>query len=331
MKKLLIGILVLALLWCGYWLIGSRMFQNRVEDWFAAREAEGWQAEYSDFGVNGFPNRFDALWKDLRLADPDSGIAVSMPEFALFSLSYKPHHQIAIFPQEILVTTPVSRIPIINEDMRASLKVHPGRALELQSATLTASDLATEGDYPSSIGTLSLGMDQEEQSATTYRLGLLAQDVAPPSVLMNRFTQDAALPDTMQELLIDATVDFTEPWDMTAINDARPQPTHITLTTAKAQWGELSLQANADLSVNDQGIPTGDVNLQAKNWRQMIQAAVDVGALNETLARTLTRTLGLMAGLNGNSQSLSVTLKFENGRTYLGPVPIGPAPVLQLR
>jgi hypothetical protein len=51
----------------------------------------------------------------------------------------------------------------------------------------------------------------------------------------------------------------------------------------------------------------------------------------ESLLGTLESGLTLMAQMSGNPETLDVPLTFRNGRILLGPIPIGPAPILRLR
>ena len=75
----------------------------------------------------------------------------------------------------------------------------------------------------------------------------------------------------------------------------------------------------------------GQITIKAKNWRDILKLAVASGAIPESMSGTLEDALGLIAGLAGNPKTLDIPLDFRNGRMLLGPVPIGPAPVLVIR
>lgn len=331
MKRLLIVILAAAALWSGYWFIAAHTEKRALEQWFAARRAEGWQADYAGFRVQGYPNRLDAIWRDLALADPATGVALDMPRFGIMALSYRPNHVIAVAPESMMLRTPEANFPITNEDLRASMRLHPGPSLQLDRAQLSADTLVLSGPQPAALDHLSLAMSQHAEDQNTYRLGLLASGIAPPETLRNRLTAGMALPERMQEMRLDATVTFSKPWDISAINQSRPQPRHIDLSLARAEWGPLALQVAADLEVDETGQPTGEVTLQARNWRQMLQGAVAAGALAPSAAGIAETTLGLMARMGGNADTLDVTLNLRDGVIYLGPVAIGDAPVILLR
>ena len=59
--------------------------------------------------------------------------------------------------------------------------------------------------------------------------------------------------------------------------------------------------------------------------------SVAAGALSPGLAGALTDGLSLLSQLSGNPNTLDIPLGFRGGRVMLGPVPIGPAPVVRLR
>ena len=116
-----------------------------------------------------------------------------------------------------------------------------------------------------------------------------------------------------------------------AIENARPQITRITLDEFDATWGELGLKAVGTVDVDERGLPTGEVAIKAKNWRKMIEIAEASGAIAPELVSTVTGALQFVAGLSGNSKTLDVTLRLSGGAVFLGPIPIGAAPIIKIR
>jgi hypothetical protein len=49
------------------------------------------------------------------------------------------------------------------------------------------------------------------------------------------------------------------------------------------------------------------------------------------MVKTVESGLSMMAQMAGNPQTLDIPLNLRNGRVMLGPIPLGPAPVLRLR
>jgi len=58
--------------------------------------------------------------------------------------------------------------------------------------------------------------------------------------------------------------------------------------------------------------------------------AVTSGAIDANSAATVELGLGLLASTSGNAEALDATLSFSRGRTFLGPIPIGPSPEIRL-
>ncbi|MEL6647716.1 MAG: DUF2125 domain-containing protein, partial [Pseudomonadota bacterium] len=77
--------------------------------------------------------------------------------------------------------------------------------------------------------------------------------------------------------------------------------------------------------------PEGEIVVKARNWRDILQMAVSSGTLNQSFADTLESGLSLISQMAGNPETLDIPLNFSGGRVRIGPVPLGPAPVLQLR
>lgn len=65
-------VLVLAILYIGAWFVTSMSLRSGVQDWFAARKAEGYIAEYNDkkARISGFPFKVVATINDVTLAPP---------------------------------------------------------------------------------------------------------------------------------------------------------------------------------------------------------------------------------------------------------------------
>jgi len=331
LKRLLIVILVLALAWSGWWVIGSRSAKAAFESWFADRRAEGWQADYADLGVRGFPNRFDTVIDRPALADPATGWSWEAPFVQFLALSYKPTEVIAVFPHEMIVASPVERLEVRSADLKASLALDPAPRLPLDEARIVARDLEVSGAERLAMSSLRLAAERSPGAESRYRYGIHAEEVALPESLVEGFGRTVALPPALEVVELDAHVAWDRPWDMDALEEARPQPQRIDLRVARAAWGPLELAFTGAVDVDAAGVPSGVLTVRAQRWREMLRMAVATGALSDGVAASVERGLALVASLTGNSDNLDVTLDFADGQVRLGPVPLGPAPVLRLR
>lgn len=335
MRFLLGAILLGAAAWAGYWFVGAGTARAAFEGWFEARRAEGWQAEYENLDIAGFPNRFDAGFSDIALADPGTGLAWEAPFFQILALSYRPNHVIAVWPDEQLVATPLAKYTVQSSDMRASAVLDAGTTLRLDRATLTAEGLVVTPEgagAPLQAEALTLAAEHvPADPASSYRLGLVAEELHPPTGWQRQVDPGNTLPDSLSVLRADLRITFDKPWDRFAIEEARPQPQLIRLKLAEASWGQLSLQAAGEVRVDAAGQPSGTITIKARNWREILELARNSGRLGDGMADTIEEGLGMVARMSGNPGTLDIPLEFADGRIWLGPVPLAPAPVLRLR
>ncbi len=332
MKRLLIAIVVIAALWAGYWVFASQTLKSEMEGWFADRQSEGWVAEYSALNVSGFPNRVDATFTDLSLADPKSGWAWEAPLFQLLTLSYQPNHIIAVWPNQQLLATPDQKLDITAAKLQASVILDTGAALPLNRSNLVADTLTlqTRDGQATTMTALRAAIQKTETAPNTYQFAIEAEDFAPP-MQMRGLLGAAELPRTFDALRAQVQVSFDDRWDLSSVETRRPQPTHIDLTLAEARWGELELWVAGAADVDDLGRLTGDVTIKARNWREIIQMAVNSGQVSRKMGENLEETLALLAALAGNPKTLDLPLELRKGTAYLGPVPVGKLPRLELR
>lgn len=334
MYRLLVVLVVVALAWSVYWAIASAGARKGIETWFADRQKEGWLAEYDDLSVQGYPYRFDTTFSKVEIADPDTGVAWNAPSFQIFALSYKPNHLIAVWPKLQRIATPLDKYQIASEDMRASIVSAPSTSLAIERLTLTSGAIAITPDasgQPSTADKLTVAAERLDGSESSYRLGIAADGLSPALEWRVKLDPSGSLPERFDALKADATVEFSKPWDISALEDARPQPKRIDLSLVEARWGRLELQAAGQVDIDKAGIPEGEIVIKARNWREILRLGVESGALTEGLAGSIEDGLSLISQLSGNPKTLDIPLNFRRGRVLLGPVPIAAAPVLSIR
>ena len=334
MKRLIIVALVLVGLWCGWWVVASVGLKRGIEAWLDDRRADGWVAEASDVSVGGFPYRFDTRFRDLSLADPDTGLAWSLPVFDLTALAYQPAHVIAFWPDSQTFRTPDERLEITSDTFEGSVVLVPGPDLALREMRLVLADLAVASDagYDTGMADGQVAVARLDEAApNTYRLGAHATDVLVADPVRQALDPAGALPDLLALLNLDARVTFDAPWDRHAVEDRRPQPVAIDLTDLTANWGDLELRAAGELQIDPDGVADGLITVKAVNWREILGLAVAAGAVPEGMAGTIESGLGFLARLSGPPETLDAPLTFSGGRISLGPVPLGAAPVFRLR
>ncbi len=325
-----------ALAWSGWWYLGAAARDRAISAWIEARAAEGWVAETAGLGTQGFPNRFDTTIEAPDFADPETGLAWRASFVQFLSLSYRPGDVIAVWPDTQTVATPVQTIDVDAEDMRASLSVR-GARLTLNRMTWAAEDLALSSteDWQVRAEQAQLAVRRSPETPDSYDLALDLEDVAPPAVLSRLLARTGGTEGdapALGEAVLRATVAFDTPWDLRALETARPQPRRIAIDAAEARWGTLSLQMRGTVTVDAEGVPDGEVTLRATNWRTMLEVAQTSGAISRDLGQLLAGGLDLIARLSGSNDAIDAPLRLRDGAMTLGGVlPLGPAPRIVLR
>jgi hypothetical protein len=333
LKRLVIGGTTLAVLAAVAWLAWAQITQRVVTGWLDARADEGWFVAYDSVDVTGFPTRFRTELSDLELADPVSNVVWTLPDLTLESRTFRPDHVRAIWPTQQVLSSPVERLTIAAATLTSELDVQPASDFALDASDTILRDVSVTSDagWRMALPEGRLTMTRTAGSAAQYDVAFTASNLEPPASARAQLDPRGILPQAIETLVYTATMEFDRPWDLRAIEERRPQITALDLRELNATWGGLILRAAGELTVDEAGIPEGAIAVRAENWREMVALAVRAGVLAEPLQGTVEGLLGVVAGFSGDPEVIDADLSFSNGRAFLGPLPIGPAPVLLLR
>lgn len=333
LRRLIVLVATAAILWSLWWIAGAFSMQAGLQAWLDARRAEGWVAEAERILVTGYPVDFVTSVDGLDLADPGTGLAWSAPGFRFVSRAWNPVNVAAVWPPVQAVATPQERIEVTSDRMEAALVLVPGPSLALSSASaeVAAGALASTLGWRARVAEARLTVDRLAGEGNRYDILAEATGLEPAQPVLDLIDPRGSLPRDIAVLSVDATVGFDRPWDRRAVEDRRPQPVSLRLRRLKATWGRLDLEAAGALEIDAEGIATGEVQVRAVNWREMLALGQESGLIPPELAAPIEGGLGLLAGAIGNPDTLEVPLSFRDGRIALGPVPLGPAPRFTLR
>lgn len=322
--KFLVALLCLLALWRGGWEIYVR---KEVADWFADRAASGWQAEYGEMTSGFDPLVQSTRLSDPVLADPTTGVAWQADWLVLENPMQDPGAQTLRFASTPQRISHLDRTWMLSAtDMTAALSVDILDQLQLSESHIRAGAWALERDGMPGLAADDFDLTLTQQAAPqSYRITGEAANVHAITGI------DAPAVTAGGTIRLDGTVDFSRRWDASALTEGRPQPRRIRLTYAEAEWGGLQLSLTARLDMDDAGMPTGEVSLKAKNWRDVLDAAHEAGNVSGTLAATLRGTLALLQRFGGSTSDLDVTITFADGAMSAGLIPLGAAPLIVLR
>lgn len=333
MRNLIVFVFLLvcaALAWGLYWFVGAQATERGLAAWFDARRAEGWIAAAGSLETGGFPNRFDTTFKAVDLEDPDTGVGWSAPWFQILSLSYRPTEVIAVWPEEQELRLPRETVGIASTRMIGSLALGATPALPLRRLVIEGAqaELASSRGWRAEVEAAQVALREtpRETGAPVYDIALSLNGFAPESAELARLRALIGLPEVIETLTTEMTVTFDKGWDITALEDRRPQPRVVEITDLSARWGDLALAGSGQVSVDETGIGTGEMALEVTNWRDIVALAEASGALPANRAPLVRGALETFASLAGDPERLDVPLRFSGGFVLLGPVPLGMAP-----
>jgi hypothetical protein len=324
MRFLLWFVLVLGVLWAGYWFVGARAVRQGAEAAFAQARTDGLVAETSGLSVAGFADRFDLTVNDVHLADPVSGWGWQAPFAQVFAMTWKPWHLIAALPHTQVVTLPdAQKVTIGSDRLMASLLMRPSLDLTFRRAVVEGEGLALTSDrgWAGKAEKAVLAAETDPTRANTLHLGADVTNLTPPAALM-------ALPDlgpVVGVLHLDGRITLSQPIDR---NLSNPQVQAVGLTALHLAWGAMDLGAQGDLVPDAQGLAQGTIDLRLKGWRSLPAVVVALGLLPSANAITLQRGLEFFAKSGTDPEVIALPLTFKAGVMSLGPLPLGPSPRL---
>ena len=333
MRKLIWVVVILAAGWGAIWFAGSKASEALLVGWLDDRAAEGWLVNYDDLSTRGFPTRLNSEIRALELADPETGWAWQAPLVILQQRPLRADHVTAVLPNEQSFASPFERLDITSTQITSDLNLRPSAnlALDLSETQLRDVTIESTAGWSSQLATGNLVVQRIAGEDQDYDLEFSAQGYVPPIGLSAVLDPAGVLPDEIETMRIQGQFAFDRPWDLAALEVARPQLTQIDLQEAQAVWGDMMLRASGALVVDGQGRPEGEIAIRAENWRAMIDLAANAGVISPDARSMIERGLGFLAGLSGSPDNLDAPLRFSDGVMFFGPIPIGLAPNLILR
>ncbi|MGL4239394.1 DUF2125 domain-containing protein [Tabrizicola sp.] len=345
MRKLLYLLLIVSVLWSGYWFVGAYAIRSGADSWFAQQAQSGMVAEKSTLTVAGFPNRFDLTVQDLRLADPRSGISWQAPFAQVFAMTWKPWHIIAALPPSQVVALPDQAVTVDSQDLKASVRARPSTDLPLQEVRLAGTSLGLTSDlgWTLGLGEFTVGLRAEPTvSPSTYELGFdLAPIIPDPAFLAALKAVDIPdlpppnalqfpapdFPDQVESLQGSIYLTLSAPLDRHA-GDARPYLTKVEIRQFNFAWGQLAATASGLIEADGNGYASGKITVEVTNWDRLPALLVAAGVVQLEVAPTVANGMRALAAQTPDPTVLSLTLDMTDGQMSFGPFPLGPAPLM---
>lgn len=331
----LVGVFaVFAILWTGWWAVASTMMQRGVSNWLETRRALGWQVDVGTVQKQGFPMRLRVQMKDLALLNPTTGAALDMDRFNISTPSYWPGYVTVPLPETpITVTTGKLSASLTARDAVADLRLRPGISLEMESLVLAggAWALDTALGQLATAKTIDLAMTQQSAGSPTYDIKVNSDDLTPGSVPRAFLGLPSDWPLAFDAFKADLSVTFDTLWDRRALGRNRPQPRVIDLKQAQIVWSDIALLASGNVTVDKEGLATGNLSIKAENWPALLDMVENAGYLPPNMRPQAEQMLTGLSQMSGQTNALDLTLSLQDGRMSMGFIPLGRAPRIILR
>lgn len=342
MRKLLIGLAILAILLTGLWY-GAESWLGRM-----ARDAVAGQPDISArIAPLRRPGRLGLHLSDVTLSEAGTQ-AASLPVLdAYLSLRSPATLSVDLPPSALLTPAGAAPMQLDIQDGQAEVTLSPLRGLAISHLGLHGRNLAMDGapifDSLNATARLThMGGVAPDGSVAAYRVDLDAAGLA-----------FGALPERLDIAgAVQVWLDRVPGPDAGA-GGALPQPTGFQTPGVILTLDGMRLRLAGRVEADEQGLARGQAAIYTADGPAFVQAAVDAGLLSPDAALPLQGLIGRVAGappemdapaadpLSPEDTALAdeiVTLPpagpgeirlpifFGDGIMRLGPVPLGPAP-----
>lgn len=325
MRALSAGLTVLALAAAASWG-GGEIVARGASAAFAQLAAEG-RGAVSQVSATGFPLHIGARLNGVQLSDPAAGLHWTAPAAQVVAPLWAPLDWRADLevPQELEVGG--QRFTLTATQAQGDLGLGLGADLPVRRAALRLDAPALQADAASApaLAAETLNLVATGEGAR-YAIDARAQALALPPGSAARFAPGADLPDTIETISAEGALDFAAPL---ALRQAvAPALTGLRLDAARIRWGGQEVTASGQLAIDAGGRPEGTINFATKDWAGWLKVAAATGLVARDQLPMLT-SLGIYLAAQSPDGAVTVPLAFAGGVMSLGPVPLGPAPVLR--
>lgn len=334
----LIGIALAAVIlvcigWSAWWYLGAEAEQRGVEAWLAKQRERGWQAEAASVEVTGFPRSFRLDVREIALADPANGWAWRAPALTATSDAWAPTRIALDWPAQQTIAVPGDRATVRAQSLDTLLDVRPGPALELREAStdLTGLTVKATSGWAAAAGSASVRVAERAEDLAppnSYDIRITADDVRLPKELVDNIDPTGWLKPGVDRLTVIGHVALADPIDLSTVETGRLALRAASMREVGFQWGEMKLVISGAVQVDDKGYPVGSIQVEARQWRQIVRLAVSAGVIGHDTAAAATRAVEVVTALTGSGDDLSLPLNLSDGKVRIGPFAVADAPRL---
>ena len=324
-------------LWTGYWFYLTQEIEKRFGQKVAQLEQSGWTIQHGKMSTTGWPLRATVTFTNLDVKAP-SGHAFLAPQFVAEANAYNPTHWIMAAPDGLIVTRgEKGKVAIKAKAIRMSLKGltqrWPDVAFELTDPVFTP--LPDAEPFPlKSARLVQLHMRPHRNGEAKPNddvdvLFRLVDAVGRDGGPVEGLTQSGKLNVQVESVLEKAS----------GLRQANERGLLAAWTGQGGRFVNLKGQLMAGesrtfiespaLTATDKGQLEGEVYLRAEKPLAALVglAGVQHGSMDRAAAARAAAATP-QGGTGEEAQGVELVVAFRNGRSYLGPFAMAPAPQL---
>ena len=345
---ILVGLALAA--WTGWWFWLTAQVEQRLEAQAASLRESGWTVTYADMRTTGWPFRTRVELRDVRIAAPSTH-ALASPVIVAEANAYAPTRWVVLARDGLTLTRAAKGdVSVQGDAIRASVsgltQTYPNVAVELANPVFTAKP-----------GAEAFPISRAERIEFYLRPHLgPAAGAAVPADAATRLVPG---PDSVDVLfrLIEAEGRTGGPVQGMARNGGLTAQIETVIADASrlrgadsagifAAWtasggrflntrGEIAAGdsratlSSATLSADANGRLQGSVALKAERPLSALAGLAQSGSTGvNPIGAAGAAAASAAQGVAGGGDAIDLTLVFRDGRTYLGPFTLAPAPRL---
>lgn len=333
MRKFIGLILVLAMLYGGYWFVGRSQIQSQLTAAILQVDASEINVTYETLTTRGFPSRFDTTLINLIVEDPNARIRWETPIFQLLALSYQPNNVRAYFPKEQVFMINGKHYTLFTNKMVARGQVSPSKSLAFQQAELELLNprLRAENGAELSLARLFAAMRLTPGTTQSYDVYFEALSILLPKDIRNLIDPQNLQQQIIQSLRLDCDIMLSDQIELNS-TDADADALSIAALSIKEfalTWGQMSVSAIGDITSDETGLMDGSITISASNWQQTLDLAVSSGILEDEHIFLVTQIANNLDETPQIPDILTVTLSIVKGELTISGFVLGPAPLIR--
>ena len=334
-KAMMWGGGVLGLLVAGgsiWWVTIAGLQEAGLTRWLEDQTRRGWQAEAGAVEVTGYPLDFNLRAEEIALSDPRAGWSWRGPWLMAESRALQPNRMLVTLPPNHELAVPGERAEIAAERMTADLHVAARSSMALTETGVDIASLTIAGQsgWQGAAGRLAgrVALREAELSPpNSYDIRIEGAEIALPAEILSALDPTGLLTPEVDEIEISGFAALAEPLDRRTVEEGRVELRAAVLRRAGFSWGEMRLSVRGEIEVDRAGYPVGRLEVEAREWRRIVEVAEKGGLIGGDLADAISGALEFVSALSGGGE-LRVPLTLSDRKVRLGPVAIADAPRL---